>query len=89
LIRKEKIRVGPKRLYAIWDILVELCGACSEDRDLFIANTSFEYRFMGNLGFGGKIYMDAPPRVSCYKEDETPARLKIIEVANKALSLEV
>lgn len=48
-----------------------------------------EYRFMGALGFGGKFRNngnhDNTPHVDCYREDETPARLKMIETANERL----
>lgn len=45
----------------IWDILITHCGASvlEDDRGCFIMNTSFEYRFQGNLGFGGKFILVA------------------------------
>lgn len=49
-----------------------------------------EYRFCGALGFGGKFCnngnRDNTPYVDCYREDETPARLQMIEAANKRLA---
>lgn len=51
------------------------------------ADGRLEYRFCGELGFGGKLYLEEryAPRVGCYKEDDTPERLKMIAAANKEL----
>lgn len=67
----------------IWEVLVEECGARADERDDFVRSAQsinptwgLEYRFMGDLGFGGKVYVR--PRldrwevfVSQYIEDET------------------
>lgn len=49
-----------------------------------------EYRFCGALGFGGKFRnngnRDNVPYVDCYREDETPARLGMIQLANDRLA---
>lgn len=48
-----------------------------------------EFRFVGSLGFGGKLYVqysDGVPRVSCYAEDETPARLEAMTTAQGQLN---
>lgn len=49
-----------------------------------------EYRFCGALGFGGKFRNNGnrenTPYVDCYQEHETPARLAMIEAANKRLA---
>lgn len=49
-----------------------------------------EYRFCGALGFGGKFRnngnRDNTPYVDCYSEHETPARLQMIEAANRRLA---
>jgi len=79
----------------VYDILVEI-GASEIMRDAFIHTQSTEecneWRFQGKLRFGGKFwnewsYLDNEPkwRVSCYSEDETPERKKIIEETNKKL----
>ena len=79
----------------VYDILVEI-GALEIMRDAFIHTQSTEecneWRFQGKLGFGGKFwnewsYLDDEPkwRVSCYSEDETPEREKIIEETNQKL----
>lgn len=46
-----------------------------------------EYRFMGHLGFGGKIWLNRgkAPYVTCYGEDETAGRKILIEAANLEL----
>jgi len=76
----------------IYDILIEECKASSEDymRDMFLHSfpECEEYRFQGNLGFGGKIWWrdyDKRMDVTCYREDETPERLEIIQRVNKKL----
>lgn len=84
----------PTEAKAIWRILVEDCGAY-DDRlscDLFVGYCCdrgfdrLEWRFQGKLGFGGKFYANENGwYVSCYSEDETPARLQIIETANAKL----
>lgn len=87
---------------AIYDILVAEAGANEADREDFVVfygetlrNRSGgyrfgggEYRFGGQLGFGGKIWYqdDTGWYVSCYREDETPGRLKVIERTNAALA---
>ena len=79
---------------AVYDILEAECGAPA-DRYAFIRQftsdrPTHEWRFMGALGFGGKIYMDVcaspPMRVSCYPEHQTAARLEMIRRANEALA---
>ncbi len=49
-----------------------------------------EYRFCGELGSGGKFRnngnKDCVPYVDCYPENETPARLAMIDNANKRLA---
>lgn len=71
----------------IWDVLVSTCGATERGRYDFVMYSMFndltEYRFIGNLGFGGKFYNNF--RVDCYPEDDTPEREQAIIVANKLL----
>lgn len=49
-----------------------------------------EYRFCGALGFGGKFRNNGNnenvPYVDCYREDQTPARMKMIAKANSRLA---
>ncbi len=45
-----------------------------------------EWRFMGNLGFGGKVTWDGRRCwVSCYPEHMTPEREQLIRNANREL----
>ena len=76
----------------VLNILRQECGYSLPFRDVdnFLANIMEgcpEWRFQGALGFGGKFRNngnhDNTPYVDCYREDETPARLKMIEVANE------
>lgn len=84
---------------AIYDVLVEHAGAPSGQRTMFVAvqtySLVYEYRFQGNLGYGGKfwrttgIHREDPDlrwSVNCYSEHETPERLATIERTNAALA---
>ena len=79
-------------------VLINVCGATEsslEQLDQFIRdhyeNIPYvnEYRFCGNLGFGGKFWFndDGEMYVTCYPEDETPERLAMIEKARNLLFL--
>lgn len=77
---------------AVYQILVEECGASTTSTGPMSFIFEFtsdrpctEWRFQGFLGFGGKFRY---PRMSvdCYREDETPDRLKAIAAANKRLT---
>jgi hypothetical protein len=75
---------------AIYDILVETCGASEHDRSSFVYNqtTSYcrEWRFQGKLGFGGKFYNERNEWVvSCYITDETPQINRMTTKANAQL----
>ena len=81
------------RATAIWNVLVEFCGANPDDEEFFVNNalaySSFrEYRFQGSLGFGGTIHfgVGSTPHVSYYKEHHTEDRWEIWEKTNKALA---
>lgn len=86
----------PKDIFSrAWGILVEHAGARNTDfnRERFIEaflspkHQVVEYRFQGHLGFGGKFWRnDRHFYVSCYREEETPTRLAIIEHVNTLLS---
>lgn len=77
--------------HEVYQVLTEECGAADDADALssFVANHRDgrvdEYRFMGSLGFGGKFWQ-RDMRVSCYREDESPERLAMIEKANARLS---
>ena len=80
----------------VYDILTEI-GAAPYMRDAFIethARDEFqiEWRFQGQLGFGGKFWNEYSYgqkkyqwRVSCYSEDENRKRLEIIKETNDKL----
>jgi len=77
---------------AIYDVLVKECGACDygHDRESFvhrqITEEIPEWRFCGDLGFGGKFWRNCGRwYVTCYREDETPKRLAMIDAANESL----
>lgn len=74
---------------AIYDLLQEHCEASDYWRENFVHEQTHgcrEYRFQGALGFGGKFYSDRDAwRVGCYREDDTPERLAMIDIANAAL----
>lgn len=85
-------------LSSIYDILIRCCGASEmePDRENFVnlaegysERRVLEYRFMGSLGFGGKVwlYNSEAPYVTCYQEDETPARRQAIAKASGELAL--
>ena len=79
----------------VYDILIETCGQRDdyEGRMSFVAGISgegqwTEYRFIGSLGFGGKVWNTGSRGfyVSCYPEDITPEREEMIEAANAKLA---
>ena len=74
----------------IFDVLMDNVDAYAEDRADFVfymlQDCRHEWRFQGNLGFGGKTYIESDRwRVNCYQEDETPERAKIIKTTNEKL----
>lgn len=77
---------------AVYDVLVEECRAHPDDRATFVRNfdehARLEWRFVGALGMGGKVWKQTRPMlfVTCYSEDETPERLAMIERANARLA---
>lgn len=75
---------------AVYDILVAVCGAydSSDARKQFRCRwpECVEYRFQGDLGFGGKVWAErGRVWVTCYSEDETDARRVMIQYANERL----
>lgn len=75
----------------VYDILVKVGSASESERNSFIFNHSeevryptTEWRFCGSLGFGGK-YRSRSNSVDCYREDQNPERLKVIDEINKQL----
>lgn len=77
---------------AAWDILVSEAGALPDDKESFVfaftrvEHPEVEYRFCGLLGFGGKFWRyDSRFYVTCYSEDKTKKREKIIASVNAKL----
>lgn len=79
----------------IWEILQRTCGASVHWAGNFVrmacdymdTGKMLEYRFQGNLGFGGKVWINNGPHpyVTCYPEDITPDKQKVIDAANLEL----
>ncbi|MCK5641158.1 MAG: hypothetical protein KAJ19_10185 [Gammaproteobacteria bacterium] len=73
---------------AVFDILVEDCGACEDERGSFVhyfTTGGQEYRFRGMLGFGGK-FRPKTMSVDYYPEDKTPERERIQATVNRKLA---
>lgn len=80
----------------VWDILVAECGAWEDMRDSYRLYVRLhrrwpsEWRFIGALGFGGKVRWDSHNDrmyVDCYPEDRNDERDAMIARANEALKL--
>jgi len=90
----DKHMLTTRQANEIYDVLVKLARANESLRENFVwwfvtcdHYYSKEYRFQGNLGFGGKFWVNAGRYyVTCYPEDETPDRLTTIESVNAALA---
>ena len=86
---------SPQLYHKVWDILVEYAGAREDDRPRFVQacleKDKFgclrEWRFCGLLGFGGKFWRnDGNIYISCYPEDRTRTRDKIVAEVNGLLA---
>lgn len=77
---------------AIYDVLVQHAEAREARRYEFIFHLTRgceEFRFMGSLGFGGKLYVEPGGwRVGAYPEDikAYSERQQVIDATNAALS---
>jgi hypothetical protein len=92
------VAAGPQRPIPgseILRILVEECGwqPSDNDRQMFTHHYDtadhepLEYRFMGKLGWGGKLHAQGNRLyVTCYPEDYTQARLQMIAAADQRLA---
>lgn len=81
-----------ERWEAVYSILVECCGASELARGEFLAYMArpvpygHEFRFMGWLGMGGKLYSNSQGvYVDCYSEQKTPLVTFAIKVANERI----
>lgn len=89
------MKLNEAQAEAIYDLLVEH-GATDDpgDRRFFVSYVTdrnerwdFEYRFMGQFGFGGKLYEGGPvPLVDQYREDETPESKAAIAALNERIA---
>jgi len=85
------MKMLPDDVVQIFAVLVNRCD-CDRDHGpalirYLLENKNGEYRFQGNLGFGGKLYFNNDKcYVSCYSNDESPKRLEIIRVVNEEIS---
>jgi hypothetical protein len=80
---------------AAYALLVEHVGARDDAMErhcfvhYFVEREGDEYRFQGNLGFGGKFRnngnFNCTPYVDCYPEDLTEAREAAIKAVNAKL----
>lgn len=73
------------------DVLRDECGWRPTDNDMLgfaaLWPDCGEYRFMGSLGFGGKVWSNRGRLyVTCYPEDRTPERQAAIDWANARLA---
>lgn len=77
----------------IYRVLVNVCGAPESQIDEFTtyfteSHLSYEWRFGGELGSGGKFYENGGRwYVGCYPEDASLARSEMIDIANVQLKL--
>jgi hypothetical protein len=73
----------------IFDLLVTQVAANEDDREAFLyaqAQGCVEWRFCGSLGFGGKFWNNGQRwYITCYQEDETSERRRVIMETNAAL----
>jgi hypothetical protein len=75
----------------VYAILVEEVDADPRHESSFLAHwpECREYRFIGNQGFGGKVWaagtVSQVPYVTCYPEDDNPVRKAARDRANSKL----
>lgn len=79
----------------VWDVLVAHGGAYDgpHEKETFVRSytqneyKATEYRFGGDLGFGGKFYRGSGRfYVLCYREDQTPEREQILKTINEKIA---
>lgn len=82
--------------HQVWGLLVAEAGAAERDRQVFVRYlctpdhlNSWEYRFIGTLGFGGKLHYNTyrGAYVSCYPEDRTADLAALIDRLNERLAV--
>lgn len=83
-------RLTEEQAGRIYDVLVNICQAPESMREHFLWHQTHdmipEWRFSGNLGFGGKFWRNMNQwYVNAYCEDETTERKRTIKKADAAL----
>lgn len=92
----ERRRLTVEEANALFDVVVEVCDAHESLRAQWLHYAAsedpgeyggLEFRFQGNLGFGGKLNYDGfrPAYVSYYSENRTAARDAAEALANERL----
>lgn len=87
-LRQEELReaVEKERKNFVYSVLVGICGAPEGERNRFLNTDTNEWRFQGNLGFGGKVHFAKERiRVSTYTESIDENRQAMIDKANQIL----
>lgn len=85
--------MNPKDIFnQVYDLLIEHVGASpsKDQRETFVMafldRSTIEWRFCGNLGFGGKFYrLYQRYYVNYYPEDRTADRDRAVEKVNELL----
>lgn len=85
----------PEEANALFDVVVAVCGANESLRNQWLHyaadaeayRSGLEFRFIGDLGFGGKLLYDGyrPAHVTYYAESREPARDAMVTQANERL----
>lgn len=87
--------MNPREFYSkAWDVLVQFGQVPNRpyERESFVRyflERGTEWRFGGSLGFGGKFWADTLGKrhyITCYPEDSTPEREKLIREVNARLA---
>lgn len=78
----ERRRLTPEEANALFDVIVATCAAHESMRDQWLSYAAredpsrfgLEFRFMGNLGFGGKLVYDGlrPAHVTYGHQERNP-----------------
>lgn len=86
-------RISEGAAHKAFDLLVRYGQADDDARDMFVryATTGLdEWRFIGSLGIGGKIYLMTHPKralyVNCYLEDSNDERNAFMRFLNGELA---
>lgn len=91
----EKLKFDAELASSVFNLLVEIGGADDNCRQNFIryfsggekySSGSYEYRFQGHFGFGGKLRFNGERLYAdYYLEDQSPQRDEILSKLNTRL----